>query len=74
MAVPPSLLPSHMEKTVGAMKAERTVRRITFKPSSANPGEILTFSVPKFDEHEVIVPGSLGATRTTFLCKTCPGP
>ena len=59
MAVPPSLLPSHMEKTLGAMKAERSVRRITFKPSSANPGEILCVSVPKLDEHEVIVPGSL---------------
>ena len=57
MAVPPSLLPSHMEKTLGAMKAERTVKRITFNPSSA--GEILRVSVPKLDEHEVIVSGSL---------------
>ena len=28
MAVPPSLLPSHSEKVLGAMKAKRTVRRI----------------------------------------------
>ena len=59
MAVPPSLLPSHIEKTLGAMKAERAVYRITFNPSSANPGETLYVSVPKLDEHEVIVPGSM---------------
>ena len=59
MAVPPSLLPSHNEKTLGAMKAERTVRRITFNPSSANPGETLYVSMPKLSEHEVIVSGSL---------------
>ena len=39
MAVPPSLFPSHSEKVLGAMKAERTVKRITFNPSEANPGE-----------------------------------
>ena len=59
MAVPPSLLPSHSEKTLGAMKAERTVRRITFNPSSALPGETLYVSMPKLGEHEVLVPGSL---------------
>ena len=59
MAVPPSLLPSHSEKTLGAMRAERTVKRITFNPSEANPGETLYVSVPKLSEHEVIVSGSL---------------
>ena len=59
MAVPPNLLPSHSEKTLGAMKAERTVKRITFNPSEANPGETLYISVPKLSEHEVIVSGSL---------------
>ena len=59
MAVPPSLLPSHSEKTLGAMKAERTVKRITFTPSRAEPGETLYVNVPKLDEHEVLVPGSL---------------
>ena len=59
MAVPPSLLPSHMEKTLGAMKAERTVKRITFNPSVANPGETLYVSVPKLADNEVIVSGSL---------------
>ena len=59
MAVPPNLLPSHSEKTLGAMKAERTVKRITFTPSAAQPGETLYVSVPKLSEHEVLVAGSL---------------
>ena len=59
MAVPSSLLPSHSEKVLGAMKAERTVKRITFNPTAANPGETLYVSVPKLDVNEVIVAGSL---------------
>ena len=59
MAVPPSLLPSHSEKVLGAMKAERTVKRITFNSTSATPGETLYVSVPKLEENEVIVAGSL---------------
>ena len=59
MAVPPSLLPSHSERVLGAMKAERTVKRITFNPTSANPGETLYVSVPKLAANEVIVPTSL---------------
>ena len=59
MAVPPSLLPSHSEKTLHAMPAERTVKRITFNPSEAKPGETLYVSVPKLKVNEVIVSGSL---------------
>ena len=59
MAVPSSLLPSHSEKVLGAMKAERTVKRITFNPTEANPGETLYVHVPKLAENEVIVAGSL---------------
>ena len=59
MAVPPSLLPSHSEKVLGAMKAERTVKRITFNPTEANPGETLYVSVPKLAANEVIVASSL---------------
>ena len=59
MAVPPSLLPLHSEKVIGAMKAERTVKRMTFSSTGANPGETLYVSVPKLAENEVIVPGSL---------------
>ena len=46
MAVPPSLLPSHAEKVLGAMKAERTVKRITFNPSEANPARPCTSACP----------------------------
>ena len=59
MAVPPNLLPSHSEKTLGAMKAERTVKRITFNPSEAKPRETLYVRVPKLSEDDVIVSGSL---------------
>ena len=59
MAVPPSLLPSHSKKVLGAMRAERTVKRITFNPTEANPGETLYVSVPKLAVNEVIVAGSL---------------
>lgn len=47
------------EKTLGAMKAERIVKGITFTPSEANPGETLYVHVPKLNANEVIVPGSL---------------
>ena len=59
MAVQANLLPSHSVKTLGAMKAERTVKRITFNPTEANPGNNLYVSVPKLNEEEVIVPGTL---------------
>ena len=59
MAVQETLHPAHAEKTLGAMKAERTVKRITFERSEANPGETLYISVPKLNENEVLVPGSL---------------
>ena len=59
MAVQANLLPSHSVKTLGAMKAERTVKRITFNPTEANPGGTLYVSVPKLNEDEVVVPGTL---------------
>ena len=59
MAVQANLLPSHSVKTLGAMKAERIVKRITFNPTEANPGDRLSVSVPKLNQDEVIVPGSL---------------
>ena len=57
--MPPSLLPSHSEKVLRAMKAVRTVKRITFNPTEANPAETLYVHVPKLAKDEVIVPGSL---------------
>ena len=59
MAVPSSLLPSHSEKVLGAMKAERTLKRITFIKTEAKPGETLYVHVPRLDDNVVIVPGSL---------------
>ena len=59
MAVQANLLPSHSVKTLGAMKAERTVKRIAFNPTEANPGNTLYVSVPKLKKEEVIVPGTL---------------
>ena len=59
MAVQETLHPAQAEKTLDAMEAERTVKRITFERSEANPGETLYVSVPKLNENEVLVPGSL---------------
>ena len=55
MAVQVNLLPSHSVKTLGAMKAERIVKHITFNPTEANPSTTLYVSIPKLNEHEVIV-------------------
>ena len=41
------------------MQAECAVKRITFICSEANPGDKLYVSVPKLNENEVLVPGSL---------------
>ena len=59
MSVQANLRPSHSEKTIQAVKAQRTVKRITFARNEAKPGEALYVSVPKLNQHEVIVPGSL---------------
>ena len=50
---------SFCKETLGAIKAERTVKRDTFTPTMANPGNRLYVSVPKLNEDEVIVLGSL---------------
>ena len=59
MSVQANLRPSHREKTLKAMKDERTVKRITFGRNEAKPSETLYVSVPKLNKDEVIVPGSL---------------
>ncbi|KAL9956033.1 hypothetical protein ACROYT_G037451 [Oculina patagonica] len=58
-AVQENLRPGRTEKILGALKAERAVKRITFDRYVANPEETLYVSVPKLNENEVIVPGSL---------------
>ena len=58
-AVSYDLLPTHSTKTLQSMKVPYAVKRITFKPSEANPGERLEVHVPKLNKNEVLVPGSL---------------
>ena len=59
MSVQKNVRPKHNEKKLGAMKAERAVKRITFSRTEASPGETLCVSVPTLRENEVIMPGSL---------------
>ena len=69
-AVSYNLLPTHSEKTMKSMKAPYAVKRITFDRSEANPGDTLDVHVPKLNENEVFVPGSLAlhcALTSTFL-------
>ena len=51
--------PNRMPKQPFALKAESTLQRITFTPSSANPGETLYVSIPKLSGNNVIVPKSV---------------
>ena len=53
------LSPRHSTKTLRAMKAPYSVKRITFNPSEANPGDRREVRVPKLNKNEVLVPGSL---------------
>jgi len=59
MSVPENLRPTYSKKTLRAMQAERAVKRITFSRTEANPGDTLYVPVPKLNENEVLVPGSL---------------
>ena len=58
-SVSDDLSPRRSTKTLRAMKAPYSVKRITFNPSEANPGERLEVRVPKLNKNEVLVPGSL---------------
>ena len=49
MAVHSNLRPTHFEKTVGPMKVEFTVKRITFDRTEARPGKIGAFWPPQFN-------------------------
>jgi len=57
--VPNSLSVSHTSKTLRAMKAPRAVKQIFFDKSEANPSETLYVRVPRLNENELLVPGSL---------------
>ena len=67
MSVPDNLRSTHSEKTKNAMKAPRSVKRIKFNPSEANPGETLYVHVPKLNKNEVLVPGLLALRFDTDL-------
>jgi len=58
--VPYTLRPIYKSKIQKAIKAPRSVKRITFDRTEASPGETLYIHVPKLNENEVLVPGSLG--------------
>ena len=58
-SVSSGLSPRRRTKTLLAMKAPRSVKRITFNPSEANSGHRLEVRVPKLNKNEVLVPGSL---------------
>ena len=59
MSVSENLDPTYSKKTHGGLKAIRAVKRITFNPSEANPGETLNVGVPKLNENEVLVPNTM---------------
>ena len=51
--------PNRMPKKPFGLKAETTLQRTTFTPSSANPGETLYVNIPKLSGNNVIVPNSV---------------
>ena len=51
--------PNRMPKQPFGLKAESTLHRVTFTPSSANPGETLYVHVPRLSGNNVIKPNSL---------------
>ena len=47
-----------------SLKADRTLHRVTFNPSSASHGETLYINVPKLSANTVLVPESFGLLAT----------
>ena len=58
-AISEKIDPNRMPKQPFGLKAESTLQRITFTPSSANPGETLYINIPKLSGNNVLVPGSV---------------
>ena len=56
------LEPNRFPRELGGLKAKTSLNRITFNPSSANPGETLYIEIPKLSEDLVFVPGSVYLT------------
>ena len=59
IAISEKIDPNRISKQPFGLKAESTLQRITFTPSSANPGETLYVNIPKLSENNVLVPGSV---------------
>ena len=59
MSVPETYNPNRIPKTQRGLKAERVVHRVTFNPSSANPGEVLQVTIPKLSENLLVVPNTV---------------
>ena len=51
--------PNRLPKEVNSLKAEKTLHRVTFNPSSAKPGETLYVNLPSLSEDVVLVPNTL---------------
>jgi len=65
--VPDSLSAMYTIKTLNAMKALCAVKQITFNKWKASLVETLYVHVPKLNENEVVVPGSLSLRFDTDL-------
>ena len=51
--------PNYEKKTSNALRADRAIHRVTFRPNRASPSEVLRVPVPKLGDGVVLVPGSL---------------
>ena len=51
--------PNRVKGEPFGLKSESSLNRITFNPSSANPGEKINVIIPKLTDNVVIVPGSV---------------
>jgi len=52
------------------LKAEKTLHRVTFNPSTANPGETLYIHIPKLSDNVVYVPESIALIFKLNLAAT----
>ena len=66
-AISEKIDPNRMPKQPFGLKAESTLQRITFTPSSANPGETLYVNIPKLSGNNVLVPGSVRLSGNNVL-------
>ena len=51
--------PNRVPREPFGLKSESSLNRITFNPSSANPGDKINVIIPKLTDNVVIVPGSV---------------